>query len=337
VASPARDTAAFFQTRGVVIVPEDLTLRDWPERACRAGLSTLALHSTSHPAGGANAVAAFVRSDAGQAFLASCRALGLEVEYELHAMKELLPRGLFGKSPALFRMNEQGERTPDANLCVHSPQALEIVAENAVAISRALRPTTGRHFLWGDDGQPWCRCTRCCGLSDSDQALLLGNRMLGALQRDDPAARLAHLAYGTTLWPPRQVRPRPGIFLEFAPLHRRHDIPYAAQDGVACKDSLAALDANLEAFGRETAQVLEYWLDASRFSGWKRPAVRIPWNREVFAADLATYGSRGIRHITTFAAWVDAAYVARHGDPPLEAYGADLARLLPRTPKPSGG
>ena len=36
-----------------------------------------------------------LQSDAGQSFLAKCGQLGLQVEYELHAMKELLPRDLF--------------------------------------------------------------------------------------------------------------------------------------------------------------------------------------------------------------------------------------------------
>jgi hypothetical protein len=41
-------------------------------------------------------------------------------------------------------------------------------------------------------------------------------------------------------------------------------------------------------FPAGTAQVLEYWLDVSRFSQWKRPAVRLPWRRDVLEADLAT-------------------------------------------------
>lgn len=50
-------------------------------------------------------------------------------------------------------------------------------------------------------------------------------------------------------------------------------------------------------FPRATAQVLEYWLDVSRFSGWKRPSVKIPWNPEVMRADAAAYAKRGIRHV----------------------------------------
>jgi hypothetical protein len=42
-------------------------------------------------------------------------------------------------------------------------------------------------------------------------------------------------------------------------------------------------------------------------------------------ADLDTYGTRGMRRITTFAAWVDAEYVTRFGEPnSIEEYGSGL-------------
>ena len=310
-----------FKTRGVVLLAEDLTLADWPERAKRAGLTTIALHHQSSPA----AISDFIRSPPGQRFLESCRRLGLEVEYELHAMKELLPRDLFVKEPLLFRRNDAGERTPDANLCVHSQPALEIVAENARVLAESLRPTTGRYFLWGDDGEPWCRCPRCRELSDSDQALSLANWLREVLRGKDPRAQVAHLAYANTLSPPTQVRPAPGVFLEYAPIHRRYDLPYSLQTKPPDRDGLHLLDANLRLFRPETAQMLEYWLDVSRFSKWKRPAVQLPWNKEIFLADVAAYKARGIRHLTTFAAWVDADYMARFGEPTFIAeYGAGL-------------
>lgn len=298
-----------FATRGVVLVPEDLTLEDWPERAKRAGLSTIGIHHQNSP----EAVVRWVKFDVGQRFLERCRKLGLQVEYELHAMKELLPRSLFGKNPDLFRMDDKGQRTPDANCCVHSERALEIIGENAVAIARTLRPTTGRYFYWGDDGQPWCQCPKCRGLLPSEQALLIENRMCQALRRLDPKAQVAHLAHSNTLTPPKQVKPADGIFLEYAPISRRYDVPYERQQGPKDRDGLPALDANLEVFPRETAQALEYWLAVSRFSRWKRPAVKLPWNKEVFLADIETYRKRGIRHITTFADWIDADYKRRFG------------------------
>ncbi len=291
----------------MVLIPEDLTLKDWPERAKAAGLTTIGIHHQNSP----GAKVRWVKSDVGQPFLERCRELGLHVEYELHAMKELLPRNLFEKNPGLFRMNDKGERTPDANCCVHSERALDIITENAVTIARTLRTTTGRHFYWGDDGQPWCQCQKCRGLLPSEQALVIENRMCRALQTLDPRAQVAHLAYSNTLAPPKQIRPAEGVFLEYAPISRRYDVPYERQQGL--HDGLPALDANLEVFPKHTAQVLEYWLDVSRFSGWRRPAVKLPWNREVFLADLETYRKRGIRHITSFAVWIDADYQRRFG------------------------
>jgi hypothetical protein len=311
-----------FQTRGVVLVPEDLSLADWPERAKQAGLSTIALHHGVSP----REVVRLVESDRGQQFLEKCRRLGLNVEYELHAMKELLPRDLFAKDKTLFRMTEKGDRQADCNLCVHSSQALDIIAENALRTAKTLRPTTGRYFFWGDDGQPWCRCEKCRGLSDTDQALLLENHLLKALRRQDPNAQLAHLAYANTLQPPQHVQPLTGVFLEYAPIQRRYDLPYAQQTGAQDKDGLPALDANLKVFPPGTAQVLEYWLDVSRFSGWKRPGVRLPWRKQVFLSDVETYRLCGIRHVTTFAAWIDADYVKRYGELGfLAEYGAGLS------------
>ena len=95
---------------------------------------------------------------------------------------DLLPRELFADQPELFRMDEQGKRTPDANLCAHSEPALQVVSSNALQLVRQLQPTTSRYFLWGDDGQPWCRCAACVGYSDLDQALLLENRLVHELR-----------------------------------------------------------------------------------------------------------------------------------------------------------
>jgi len=321
---------AFFRTRGVVLVLRDLQTLDWPTRAQRAGLTTIGTHIFPHE------VAAFLQADEGQAFLEKCRTLGLQVEHELHAMGDLLPRELYDRDPSLFPMDAQGRRVRDYNLCVSSETALEIVCENAARYTEWLPSTTGRYFYWIDDGQPMCRCPRCRGLSDSDQALLVENRMLSAIRRVDPRATLAHLVYATTLPPPLQVKPAPGIFLEFAPISREYDRPLRQREAgrdhpPSHGELLNHLDANLEVFGSDGAQVLEYWLDLSRFSGWKRERViPLPWHREVFLDDLETYAARGIRHITTFAAWLDGDYVQRFGEPPVEEYGAGLRNFQPR-------
>ena len=116
---------AFFLTRGVVLVLRDLQTWDWPARAQQAGLTTIGTHIFPHE------VAAFVGSDEGQGFLEECRTRGIQVEHELHAMSDLLPRELYDRDTMLFPQDEDGRRIRDYNLCVSSPTALEIVGENA--------------------------------------------------------------------------------------------------------------------------------------------------------------------------------------------------------------
>lgn len=320
----APSVRSHFATRGIVLTPEDLSWTDWTEAASRAGLTTIALHPTP------SSVAAYIQTDAGERFLRRCSELGLEVEYELHAMSDLLPRALFDSEPEMFRMDDTGERVRDYNLCCSSVRALEVAAENAIRYARLLKPTTGRYFLWGDDGTPWCRCPLCRHLSDSDQALILSNHLAKALRKVDRRARVAHLAYHNTLSPPTQVRPERNVFLEFAPIHRRYDVPYEQQQDPQQIDKLGALDANLAVFDAAQAQVLEYWMDASRFAGWKRPSPRLPWSAPLVAADLDAYGARGIRHVTSFGVYLDAAYVRDHGTPPVEEYGRLLSGWTPR-------
>lgn len=320
------DERPFFLTRGLVLVVQDLTTLDWPQRAKAAGLTTLATHIWPHE------IAEFVTTERGQAFLEACGKLGIQVEHELHAMSDFLPRSLFEQDPAMFPMNDRGERVRDYNLCVHSERAVEIVCENAAKYTRLLRSTSGRYFYWTDDGSPMCRCPECRGLSDSDQALILENRVLEAIRRVDERATLAHLAYARTLKPPSQVKPRSGVFLEFAPISRVYDRALRQRDaggadGPGHGELLDLLDANLAVFGREGAQALEYWLDASRFSSWNRKSLRrVPWDREVYLDDLRMYADRGVRHVTSFGAWLDADYVERFGEPPVAEYGEGMRR-----------
>jgi hypothetical protein len=239
-------------------------------------------------------------------------------------MRELLPRALFDSKKELFRLDERGKRTADANLCVHSEAALSLAAEKAVSLARVLNPASRRVFFWGDDGMPWCRCAKCQDYTDSEQALILENYVIQALRVQWPQAQLAHLAYSNTLEPPRKIKPSPGVFLEFAPINRRYDLPYADQDDG--KDGLNLLRANLEVFPRETAQVLEYWMDVSRFSRWKKPAVKLPWNRAAFRSDLQTYRKLGISNVTSFGVYIEAEYIRRFGEPPeLLEYGGGLS------------
>jgi hypothetical protein len=318
----AADNKPFFKTRGVVVFPSDIATWSWLDQAVAAGLTTLALHVTPDKR------LQFAKSDVGQSFLAECRKRGIEYEWESHAMADLLPRALFEKAPSLFRMDEAGNRLPDANLCAHSAEALDIVCANAVRYAKELPSSTHRYFYWIDDGLPMCRCPKCKEFTDSEQALLVENAILKALRNIDARATLAHLCYHNTLTAPEKVKPAPGIFLEYAPIARQYDQPLDERSAKGHAALADALDANLAVFGAEGAQALEYWLDVSRFSGWKRENLtKVPWNDSVYRQDLAFYGKRGIRHITTFACWIDGEYAAKFGAPPVAEYGKGMMEV----------
>lgn len=333
-AAPAPSRAG---TRGVVLYPFDLSLHDWPERCAKSGLNTIALHAARR----FDVLRDFIASADGQHFLRRCRELGLAVEYELHAMGELLSRELYYKDPSLFRVDVKGKRNPDANCCPHSVAALDIIAAKAVAWAKVFTPTTQRYYYWPDDGAQWCCCERCRDFSASEQALLVENHIVKALRREvNTQAQLSHISYHRTLAAPVRVKPEPGIFLEFAPIARDYTRPITNRETKARRpsgqnpepssngDYLDILEANLKLFGADTAQVLEYWLDVSMFSRWTRPAKKLPWDEAICRADIAAYRALGVRHITTFATYIDADYVNLHGDPQpvIEAYGAALGK-----------
>ncbi|MGX5819854.1 DUF4838 domain-containing protein [Chitinophaga lutea] len=308
------------KTRGVVLAVEDLETLNWPLLAHDSGLTTIGTHITP------SQVSAFIQSAKGQQFLTDCRKYNIQVEHELHSMHDLLPRALFQQRPELFRMNDEGVRVADYNCCVSSADALDIIAENAVKYAAVLTPTTGRYFYWIDDAVPMCKCPKCKVFSDTDQALIIENAMIRALRKKDPKATLAHLAYVNTMTPPQNIKPEEGIFLEFAPIYRDWHKPLAdaAAGKVAPKqgdggllthaETVRLLHENLKVFPADTAQVLEYWLDVSLQSKWKKPAVKVDWHPDVCKSDIKTYADAGIRHITTFAVYIDGAYKAAYKD-----------------------
>jgi len=152
------------------------------------------------------------------------------------------------------------------------------------------------------------------------------NQICQALRTLDPQARVAHLAYTNTITPPQKIKPDSGIFLEFAPIYRRYDVAYEEQQDPSLKDGLRALDANLTVF---PPLRLRSWN-----TGWTclvsrtgRSRRKASLEQDVFLADVETYARRGIRHVTSFAAWIDHDYQERYGDLSfIDQYGEGLQR-----------
>ena len=309
----------------------------WIERlreaqACGAKLDVLALH----PIGGRNAtdslngLIAQVKTPEFQSFAAQIADLGMKLEYEMHALSWLLPRDMFAAHPTWFRQNEEGERTPDANLCCSDEDALAYLEERTAQLASLLPQTGDRYFYWPDDVKgKRCHCPRCRELSMSDQAMTVINRMLQGLRRVNPRATLCYLAYHDMIAPPTRVRPADGIFLEYAPFNR--DLARPMSDPTCEKNASEAqhLAPLLAYFGKENAQVLDYWMDNSLNCRWKLPYRKLPFYPEVIAADAVFYRALGFEHLTSFGCFLDENYAAEFGNPPVCEYASILCAADP--------
>jgi hypothetical protein len=315
--------------RGVLIWAHDFGPY-WVKLASKAGLTALALHPIpGMDAGDPRSLESLLEALLTDSFERDARELGdlgIDLEIETHAMHWLMPRTEFESHPEWFRMDAEGVRRADSNFCPSSEEALRRVEDRAELLARRLAPcaTTHRYYLWIDDNGRYCHCGQCEGLSASDQALTIYNRMLKGVRKADPAGKLAYLAYQDTIVSPAKVVPLPGIFLEYAPIDR--DSRFAMGDASieANVSQGAHVDKLLERFGTAGSQVLEYWLDVSYFYRWKAPYGELPFYRGVLRKDARFYRERGFEHIASFACGLNEGYEKEYGEPPIEEYGRIL-------------
>lgn len=308
--------------KGLLVHPDELS-DFWLDRLRGSSVRILGLH----PVGGKKAhesleelYNAVKRGEYAERFR-KLKQMGIELEYEVHAMSWLLPRTLFEAHPDWFRENGEGERVADFNLCPSSREALQYIADRAAELARVLTPTTHRYHLWIDDVRDsFCHCSACRALSLSDQALRIYNALLSGLRTVDPQATQCYLAYQKTISVPATETPSDGIFLEYAPIDRDMHRPLS---DAACEKNVSevkALPALLEFFGRKGAKVLEYWLDNSLFSRWKKPPAAFFLDVPVLREDMKFYENLGFEDVTVFACYLGEDYEALHGAPDIAAY-----------------
>ncbi len=299
---------------GMIIHPGELS-KKWIDRLANAGVHTLGIH----PEGGSGApkslerLLGLLKTPEYRALIDYARSRGLEIEYECHAAGYLMDKSLFDTHPEYFRMNSEGERTPDWNFCVSNPEALGIFARRAAELALALYGSGKNYYFWMDDGRGiHCNCPKCRGLSPSDQQYIALCAAIEEIRRHIPNARIAYLAYIDTITPPTAVRSDGAIFLEYAPFEKYtakgedSDIRIARE-----KEMIAPL---LDVFGKENSKVLEYWYDNSLFSRWKKPPVRFVLNEEAMVSDVREYLAMGFDRISTFACFLGEDYEELYGE-----------------------
>lgn len=287
--------------RGIVLYPSDirsLGSEKLIDILKKTDINLLGLHSNTLTEN-LDSLKVFLEGPEGQLLIDLCKKNNIDLEYECHVLQEILPRSLFDNHPEYFRMDSNGERRNDLNICFSSEEAWGVIEKNVSRLLEWMQPTTNRYFFWIDDSPDgFCHCDLCKSYSQSEQALIYENRMLKIIRKVNPKATLAHLAYRSTIEAPGNIKPDKGIFLEFAPIKRNYEVPLSSE-------LYSALKENLEVFPKETAHVLEYWLDASMFSSWDRDKwSKVPWNPVYCRRDIELYRNLGIRSFTSFATWM---------------------------------
>lgn len=307
----------------ILIHPSELS-RVWIDRMVAQGVDTLGLH----PEGGQKAhqtlerLLALLETKEYRSLLDYAKSRGLRIEYELHAAGYLVERSLLEERPEWFRMNEAGERVNDWNFCISCEEALEHAAERAAALTDRLYGSEDTYFFWLDDArQGKCHCPRCREMSSSDQQLIFLNAVIRKIREKRPNAKLAYLAYYDTLTLPSERTPEDGIFLEFAPLDKSRRNAAEREtyaDGIRRENEMRA--PLLDFFGKKNSRVLEYWLDNSLFSGWKKPPVRFTCDRAEIETDIADYVALGYEDISTFGCFLGQDYEELYGEPDITPF-----------------
>ena len=312
--------------RGIIIHPEELD-STWPERLQDARLNVLGIH----PVGGKDVHLSLESAihhrllPETQRLFKQLNHLGIAVEYEAHTMAWLLPRTLIQSKPGWFRMDRQGVRTPDYNLCVSDADALDFIALRAEQLARMLDTGSDRYFFWLDDVKDCqCHCPKCSALSASDQQMIALNAMLCGIRRYNRQATLCFLAYMDTIDAPQKVAPLPGITLEYAPFLRDSHRPLFDKTCEENVHEVHSLQRLLDVFGKKGSQVLEYWMDNSRFSGWVKPPKELTLDTSIMEQDCFAYRKIGFESITSFGCYLGQDYRALWGEPPVKEYGRIL-------------
>jgi hypothetical protein len=316
--------------KGLVIHPCEISQR-WNDLIVDSGLNLLGIHPEGGLTAGQSVEEAIetLQRPTIKELLTQLEASGVGIEHELHALSWLLPRDLYSKHPNWFRMDEKQERVNDYDFCPSNKDALDHIAERAAQLAQIFRPTTGLYHFWLDDVEMsgcWCSDCKRSGYSTSDFAMLVYNTILTGIRTVFPDAGQCYLAYHGTVQAPRKIEPVDGIFLEFAPMDR--DLKVPLNDSSSAKNLLQIepLDELFRAFGHKNSKALDYWLDNSWLSNWKRPPQKLVLeDTALIQADSAFYADQGFETITTFACFLGDDYFECHGESPdIAAYAAAL-------------
>lgn len=306
------------KNRGIVIIYKDFS-SFWLNLLKKADIHVIGLHSI-YQYGGVQSYLDWWQKKETQEIILQYEKEGFEFVHQLHAIDYLLPRTLFDTHPNWFRVNENGKRINDWNLCVCNLDALTYIEHSSFELAKKLKQKGHYYHIWSDDCiNSTCFCEKCQHISPADQNMIIANHVLKGLKKYDAKAKLSYLSYQDSLGIPT-MKPNSDLFLEFAPIDRNHFEAINGNNPENIKNR-KILETLIPLFHNQV-QILEYYLDASYFCKWKREEVSdLIFKENIIEQDMQYYKEIGADMIMTFAGFIDQSWIDHYGDQKIIQYG----------------
>ncbi len=139
----------------------------------------------------------------------------------VHTLQQFVPAALFEAHPEYFGCDENGERKPNRQPCLHNDDVF------ALAVAWAKDYFSQYNAILSvsqNDNQDFCRCAECRafnsahGGSDSASMLDFVNRVAAEVKKDYPDARFETLAYQNSLLPPTGLEVGEDVVIRLCPI-----------------------------------------------------------------------------------------------------------------------
>jgi hypothetical protein len=165
-----------------------------------------------------------------EALIPELRKRGILIEVGGHGYPNFLPQEkYFAQHPEWFGMRD-GKRTSDPRMVFSTanPDAVRTFVANLKAYLAA-HPEIDILDVWPPDGVEWSAAPEDLALgSPSERQMLLLNHLARELKPDFPRLRIQFIAYESYTAPPAQIKPDPGILMDFCPIDRSFESPLYA-------------------------------------------------------------------------------------------------------------
>jgi hypothetical protein len=76
----------------------------------------------------------------------------------------------------------------------------------------------------------------------------------------------------------------------------------------------------IKTFSYADSKVLEYWLDNSMYSDWKKPEKKFVQDKRMIEEDIKRYLDYGFEYISSFACYLGPEYEKLYGQPDISAF-----------------